>query len=235
MLYTVSSPQSPPKVSSATFPSLSACLSIQHTLLCVPVCIHYVCVWQKVHKDLRASGRKGGRDWPSPLTFLNPPGQEAWRARSDFWSQPFPAAYENKWSKLPSVITRKWLHFATIHFLRITQRVFLNGDHILCDAFIDWKCIQQPAKSMLALAFLTVRECVYSKCNLRLSLSAHSLLLGHSKLHVLHRLRRMGLSNELFLVLISWTWEGCIHTIYPPPPPPSPPHTHIYTHSYEQK
>lgn len=65
------------------------------------------------------------------------------------------------------------------------------------------------------------RECVYSMCNLNLSPSAHSSLSGHSKLHVLHRLRRMGLSNELFLVLISWTWEGYIHTQF------TQTHTHI--------
>lgn len=60
--------------------------------------------------------KEKGWDWPSPLTFLGPPGQEAWRARSDFWSRLFPAAYKNKWSKLPRVITRKWLRLAASHF-----------------------------------------------------------------------------------------------------------------------
>lgn len=80
---------------------------------------------------------------------------------------------------------------------------------MLCDAFIDSKCMRRPVRSLLALVYLTVCMCVcecvclYFMCNPSPSPSAHSSLSGHSKLHVLHRLRRMGLSNELFLVLIS--------------------------------
>lgn len=109
---------SAPKVSSATFSSLSACLGIQHTGLCVSTPFDSTlceCAWREVYKDTKASERKGVR-LTLPLTFLGPPGQEAWRARSDFWSRLFPVAYKNKWSKLPRVITRKWLRLAASHF-----------------------------------------------------------------------------------------------------------------------
>lgn len=95
---------------------LSACLGIQHRF--VYICVHplygSMCGGRCTKTQKRV--KEKGWDWPSPLTFLGPPGQEAWRARSDFWSRLFPAAYKNKWSKLPRVITRKWLHLATSHF-----------------------------------------------------------------------------------------------------------------------
>lgn len=70
-----------------------------------------------------------------------------------------------------------------------------------------WVCVR-----VFVCVCACMRGCVYIKCNLNLSPSAHSSLSGHSKRHVLHRLRRMGLSNELFLVLISCTRGEGIYT-----------------------
>lgn len=89
-----------------------------HRFLCIYcMCIHSVrgCVAGGVQRH-KSEWKKRGETDPPPLTFLGPPGQEAWRARSDFWSRLFPAAYKNKWSKLPRVITRKWLRLAASHF-----------------------------------------------------------------------------------------------------------------------
>lgn len=122
---------SPPKsIIASTFLSLVCSPEPLHVCvyLCLTTCVHllYLCVcvcgrrWRKTSKQVR----EGWRETDPPPAFSSPPGQEDWRARSDFWSRPFPAAYENKWSKLPCVITRKCLHFATSHFSPCNSYMF---------------------------------------------------------------------------------------------------------------
>lgn len=87
---------------------IQVCVYLRASTLCD-------CAWREVYKDTKASERKGVR-LTLPPYFLGSPRTGGLESQIRFLNSLFPAAYKNKWSKLPRVITRKWLHLATSHF-----------------------------------------------------------------------------------------------------------------------